>query len=241
MILPASGPASLAAYKKLLEESGEVLVPRPQKCPRTDRDCAGRMWRHSSYGRQAKDASGVATRLEIKRFRCSDCKKIVSCLFCFLVPYVQFVAEAISEWVAFYLEHPCTYDDLEWGEETDVRATVFRKVAGFVEEAKDLSSEVQIESMLSGAEKNIETAQEQLECVNSWKARSKGKENQLDDGASLIEYCRVLMNCGRNRGANILDSINQYFLTSSEKLRSIYCKRKNVVLSNHHSLRCSIF
>jgi hypothetical protein len=239
MILPASEPASLAAYKKLKQENGSVPVRRPEKCP-SGRDCSGRMWSHTAYKRKAKDSTGEEVELEIRRFRCSDCNLVVSCLFCFLVPYVQYVAEAVSEWIAFYLETSCTYDELEWGGDIDVRSTAYRKVEYFAEQASQLSMQVQTESILNGSEENLDTPEEPVICPNSWKAYKEGKSAQLDRGATVLQYCRILMKTTMRDGAGILERINQYFLTSAESLQSIYCAREKISLSNQHTVKCSL-
>jgi hypothetical protein len=198
------------------------------------------MWRHTGYKRTAKDSTGNELVLVIERFRCSDCNLVVSCSFCFLVPYVQYVVEAVSQWIAFYLETSCTYDELEWGNDIDVRSTAYRKVDGFSEQASQLSMQVQTEAMLNGSEESLDVQEDAVVCLNSWKAYKDGKADQLDRGATVIEYCRMLMTRTSSDGGKVLERIYQYFLSSAEEIRSIYCKRKKIALSNQHTVKCSL-
>ena len=91
------------------------------------------------------------------------------------------------------MEIPCTYDELEWGDETDVRSAAYRKVEQFSERASHVSMQIQTESMLNASEDSVNTEEESVVCPNSWKARKENKQKRLDKGATLIGYCRALV------------------------------------------------
>lgn len=238
MILTISEPASMAEYQDLMQSVGRVDVPRPSKCPKDS--CAGHMWKHTCYFREAKDSSGRGQEICIPRFRCSKCPQVVSCLFGFLVPYVQYAVEAISDWIALYIETPCTYDELEWGEEKDVRSTAYRKIDQFSKRAGELCEQVQTEAMLSEPE-NMDMAELIAECPNAWKAKSLDKSERLNNGASLMCQCRTVARSAIHEGSELLSTMYKYFVSTAEEFRSIYCWRKKIELSNQQTVKCAIF
>lgn len=235
MMLTVPGPASLAEYMK---KRDEVVVPRPSRCP----ECHGRrMWKHTGYERKARDADGRIESVWIQRYRCFYCRLLVSCLFEFLVPYVQYTVQALAAWVAAYVESPMTYEQLAWSGEGDEKSTVFRKVHTFSRKSEELIAEVQTEAMLNRAE-NVDMEWQQEECPNSWKAHTSGKAAALNAGCSLLLFCRRLMRRPADfSGAEVLEQLHKYFITSAEGLRSIFSSGNRLRLSNQQSMHRVIF
>lgn len=235
MILTVSGPVSLAEYIRL---GDRVVVARPGRCI----ECgAPRLWRHTGYKRTAREPDGSAEEVRIERFRCGRCGLVVSCLFKFLIPYVQYTVQAVAAWVAAYLETAgSTYEMLGWSGVGDQKSTAFRKVEMFSARAAELTREVQTEAMLNRVD-NVEIKMQDIECPNSERAHTLWKRAALDAGATLLSSCRELMRCGKEQGGEILSLLANYFVTSAEHLRSVFCGRKRLRLSNQQSLQRAIF
>jgi hypothetical protein len=166
---------------------------------------------------------------------------VVSCLFEFLIPYVQYTVQAVATWIAEYLEIAgMTYEMLGWSGAGDQKSTVFRKVDGFSRESEELSREAQTEAMLNRAD-NVEMKMQGSDCPNSYRAQTAQKQAALNDGTTLISLCRESMRRAEEHGSEILVRLASYFATSAEHLRSIFCGRKWLRLSNQHSLQRAIF
>jgi hypothetical protein len=52
------------------------------------------VWRHTGYKRVAKNPDGQETPVAIDRYRCGECWLVVSGLFMFLIPYVQYTSQS---------------------------------------------------------------------------------------------------------------------------------------------------
>lgn len=236
MIVTVRGPASLSEYLNLSEPP---QVERPAQCPK---GCCRPMWNHTGYERTAEDKNGSRGVVKIPRFRCGLCGLIVSCLFDFLVPYVIYTVAAIAAWVAAYTEELTTYDRVAWdvGAPETPRPTIFRRIAGCVNRAKEVADELQSECMLAGAEK-AESHTLAVVCPNSWKAWSAKKRANLDRVAALLVRARFVMRQPPVTGAEILGVLHGYFMTTAEELTTIFFRRKDMTLSNQQSMRCPIF
>jgi DNA-directed RNA polymerase subunit RPC12/RpoP len=235
MIVTVSGPASLAEYVNVQER---LIVERPGQCP----GCSSRrLWRHTGYKRAAKELEGTAKPVMIQRFRCAECWKVISCLFAFLIPYVQYTAEAVADWLGRYVERPATtYEELGWNGPINQKSTAFRKVAVLCSGSEELLSEVQTEAMLNRAE-HVEMERRRSNCPNAERAQTEGKKAQLDSSASLLAFCRQLMRGVGLTGKEILIQLNRYFRLSAEELRSILSGRKGLEMSIQQRMERTLF
>lgn len=235
MIVTVSGPASLAEY---VDAGGSVSVPRPGKCE----ECASRkIWRHTGYSRMACDSDGRRESVWIERFRCGECGLVMSCLFEFLIPYVRYTLQVVAAWISQYIETAgMTYEILGWSGNGDEKTNAFRKVGLFSSLVEELMGSVQTEAMLNRPE-NVEMRRAESECPNSHRAHSAEKSAALNNAATLIAWCRELMQCAQSAGDEILHSLHCYFMTTAESSRSILSGRKRLGLSNQQSLQRAIF
>jgi hypothetical protein len=236
MILTVAGPSSMAEWVNSKEFTE---VERPGRCPA---GCGSPLWRHTGYARRATDGDGKVVWIWIPRFRCGECKLVVSCLFDFLVPYVIYSVQAIAAWVGKYSQDWVTYDDLAWktGSLEVPRSSVFRRVAICVEQAEILSREFQGEAMLNRCE-DMEMDSRQATCPNASKAHTAKKASNLNRAVTLLASARLLLRKAPETGQGILVLLHRYFMSTSEELRSIFFQRKDLALSNQQSPRCIIF
>jgi hypothetical protein len=229
----------LAAFEK---SGKEFAVPRPSRCPK---GCDSVMRRHTGYERGAFDERGVKRMIFVERFLCSStaCGKTVSCLFDFLIPYVQFTIQAVAGYVEEYLSTETTYEELAWTKEQAglaSKSSIWRWVHRLAERAEKLSRAVQQEAVLS----NVDNAQIEpivVTCPNSYKARKERKAIELSAGAACMALAERLLVCFLFEKDRILTVLHRYFVTTAETVWSIFTGRKSVVLSIQQSSAYAIF
>jgi hypothetical protein len=76
-----------------VREFDSLIFPRPGKCPHCD--VAGRLVGHGSYPRNAVDPLQVIP-IRVKRLRCRACRKTISFLPAFCLPWRHYLASAIQ-------------------------------------------------------------------------------------------------------------------------------------------------
>lgn len=97
---PATGPNNLlivadfgSDVQSYVREFASLTFPRPEKCPHCD--APGRLVGHGSYPRNAVDHAG-AIPIRVKRFLCTACRRTISLLPAFCLPWRHYVAATIQ-------------------------------------------------------------------------------------------------------------------------------------------------
>lgn len=89
VIVVAFGPE----IQQYIENEGYKLCPRPAQCGHCQ--TVGRMVGHGSYRRKPKDLKR-AWWMRVKRWRCQNCGRTMSCLPSFLLPWRHYLAWVIQ-------------------------------------------------------------------------------------------------------------------------------------------------
>lgn len=86
----------------------EIEIERPEECLSPGCWYVGLFWKNGGYWRRAQEA-GLCAKVWIQRFMCPGCKKGLSMLLEFLVPYRFFTAPAVAKPVERYLTERKSY------------------------------------------------------------------------------------------------------------------------------------
>lgn len=108
VIVVAFGPE----IQRYIENEGHKLCPRPGLCGHCQ--TVGRMVGHGSYWRKPKDLSR-AWWVRVRRWRCQVCRRTMSCLPSFLLPWRHYLAWVIEAALVRRLEAGASWSEVVAG------------------------------------------------------------------------------------------------------------------------------
>lgn len=227
------------SFREYIDKGGVAEFDKPKECPNVlcqKQDC---FWKHGTYERKAFEEENEQI-IKVQRFICKYCRKSVSCLYVFLVPYRRFTAREIANRVEKYLQTQNSYRDLagtlEPTNSSDEllqpsHTTVWRWLEQFVRVAAN-NLFLQIQRILVAA--NQSDALEHsgaIQCPNWEKSQSSEKQERLDIGTRLLQYGETLF----GQKEHVVSKLYTRFLTNAEKFLAILSGRHVVLLATHYA------
>jgi hypothetical protein len=218
MIIFWSIAESLSGYVKLME-CGKLGRPdRPRRCQKCGgEDC---FWAHGRYWRTVEEGD-ESEKLEIARFKCSECGKTVSALPWFVIPRRRYAVKTVAEGIEGYATQRETYKDgvTKLGADGPSPAQLFCWVSLLVERVEELLLDVQSWCVSASIEEDELLKCEAAECPNAPKAQIPGKGQLLDDLAKLVSYGNALLKGSKQ---NVMNGLGMQFLQNVEQVQQIF-------------------
>ncbi len=238
MIIPVTGVNSLADYKKRKEYLKKNI--RPLSCP----GCGGEntFWRHGCYHRKVFSIN-ESIDVVINRFKCRACGIVVSCLFEFLTPYLQFTSSVVADSIQGYAEKETSYAE-QAAELSDLQSEappkpsqtqIFRWVERLARQSALLLFQLQKELVMRNLVELVQDIRVSG-AHNSAKARTETKKLEL---RRLSDFLEMALSFCKNKASALLE-MHAFFLRKVESFQSIFCGRK-LQLPTPHSMKCDFF
>lgn len=228
------------SFQEYIDKRGLAELDKPKKC--LNQLCLKQdgFWKHGSYERKAFEEENEQI-IKVQRFICKYCRKTVSCLYVFLVPYRRFTAREIAGRIQKYLQTRNSYRDLagilEPADSNNEllmpgHTTVWRWIGQFVHLAAN-NLFLQIQRLLVMAANQVSNLEEsgQIQCPNGEKAKSTEKQEHLNIGTRLLKYGETLF----GDQEHLVSRFYTRFLINAEKFLAILSGRHVVLLATHYT------
>ncbi len=178
-------------------------IPSGMPCPSCRSKLAGRLVLHSRYRRAVKHLDG-SRRIVINsmRLQCGKCGATHTVAYEHLLPYSRYTTEALEKLAAPYFEEVTSYEDAGWSVSEDEgeghRSLVFRLVERLCRMREQITTFVEMRR--HGLEEWLwkrDVAELELDCPNSYKAKSEEKKRALKQVAEALAKLRKIVSDGQ--------------------------------------------
>ena len=232
-----------SSLRDYIDNKGEAEFERPEVCPNPScmkRNC---FWKHGTYERRVCEEANTET-IKVQRLICKYCRKAVSCLYVFLVPYRQFTTQEIAMHIEQYLTQEKSYRNLAGAIEpvddtTELpqpcHPTIWRWVEQFGQ-AVVQSLWLHVQRLVVMAGKVVEEHNQQ--CPNEWKAQSERKREQLRISTKLLKLLEMSFRAF-GKTEHLVKKLYTRFLMNTERPLAILSGR-HIRLLTTHSMKHSI-
>lgn len=236
-IIRVAGVNSLADY---VDRKEEIQVGRPARCPGKGCGRTNCFWKHTGYGRKAREGELVET-IYIQRFLCRYCGLVISCLFDFLVPYLIFTARVVAEAGRRYAsDRRVSYRQLseelggiEEGRDGGVLRPSHNQIYLWVKHLALRSWGLLSPVQRFAVRANLPlTSERHLSCPNRWKAFTVERRLALDEMFRLLVQSALC--CGRS-GMSPGQWLHCFFLQSMPIRQAIFTGREVKLLAQQRA------
>lgn len=196
-------------------------VERPGRCPNCGSENC--FWKNGSYQREVQERE-LIRRIKVPRFKCRFCRRVLSVLLAFLIPYRRYTAPVVIESTEAYIKKSTSYREIAHevskaeGDEPPQPAhtRLFEWVKTFSSCATEtIGVRIHRACVREGKDKYLGAT---AVCPNADKAHSKEKCKRLNLAAAVLREAIVLVG-----SVATLENLRTYFLQNFQSPFDVFC------------------